>query len=89
MFADTLGGLIVDREMIRIVAMVGLIGISTIVSRLDPGDGNQDAFHLWIGGVAMAWVNIIVSLLVPEVQGNTSPFTDIMGAAALLLGMQV
>lgn len=70
-FADTVGGLILDKEIMRIVAIISLIGICPLAnlnSRVaEMSMVIPSAYSSWISGITMGCINIIVSTIAKDV----------------------
>lgn len=91
-FADTIPQIFVDARIRMIVSFVGAVFITPIgglMDALNSDDKELSALSMWVGGASMAWMNMVVSMVIPADSGwsASSPF-DIMTALSLSVLLQ-
>lgn len=82
-FADAIGLLVVDPNVRKYAAVVGIVLLPRLISwSAAAADSTTGA---WLQGVAMAWVNIIVAMFIPNnvsTEGQTLPCMIVVTSAA-------
>lgn len=98
MFADIVSGLFHDSSIKRILAFIGMVSLSKLVeytrgnsnqSGADQSDTKYNASQIWFSAIFMAWVNISMQLIIPQLQWSSTVsvvLEIITGVSVVLLG---
>jgi hypothetical protein len=85
-FADTMGSIIADSGLETLIAIVGFLNLPLVN---DDNSNGYQAFHIYIGGLRMAWVNIMVGIIVPNREWASSQELDVVIALSLSMLFQI
>ena len=89
MFADTVALLLIDERIKYVVALVGLLALGKLSEYMSIELTQYKASRVWFSGIAMAWVNVTVQIIVPDTKWSTSVWIETGTAVALAVLLQV
>jgi hypothetical protein len=86
-FAGTIGGIVNNSGLQKLVALTGLLNIS-LVTHHSIDTGEYTAIKIYTRGIYMAWVDIIVNAVVPAGEWSSSKEIDVIVALSLSMILQ-
>ena len=87
-FADTVKLFLVDQRVRNVLAFAGIVGLKPLTSKMRNADGSQTAVSVWTSGIAMAWVNLVVGIIIPDGRWSVAVYVEAVTAMSMAVLLQ-